>query len=74
MEAYKTKKKVVNRTLTVELPEDFQNAEVEVIVLQDKTSRGPDPNESDKWKALRAAKGIVSDASVEIDEEEWYKQ
>ena len=74
MEAYKVKKKVANRTLIIELPENFQDAEVEIIVLQDKTSRTVDVNKSDKWEALRKAKGIVRDATVKIDEEEWYKQ
>ncbi|MEM9832795.1 MAG: hypothetical protein AAF944_19340 [Bacteroidota bacterium] len=74
MEAYKTKQKVVDRTLTVELPEEFENAEVEVIILQEKILNSIKPEQVDKWQSLRDAKGIARDSTVEIDEEEWYKQ
>ncbi|MEM6844390.1 MAG: hypothetical protein AAF632_19380 [Bacteroidota bacterium] len=74
MEAYKTKQKVVDRTLTVELPAEFTNAEVEVIILQEKILNSVKPEQVDKWQSLRDAKGIARDSTVEIDEEEWYKQ
>ena len=74
MEAYKTKQKVVDRTLTIKLPEEFENAEVEVIVLQDKILNSLKSKQPDKWQTLRDAKGVVQHSTIEIDEEEWYKQ
>jgi len=74
MEAYKVKQKVVDRTVTVKLPKEFENAEVEVIVLQDKVFDSLKPEKAEKWQSLRDAKGIAQDSTVEIDEEEWYKQ
>ncbi|MGB3586061.1 MAG: hypothetical protein WBA23_05955 [Tunicatimonas sp.] len=74
MEAYKIKQRVVDRTLTVELPAEFENAEVEVIVLQNEVFDSLKTKKADKWQSLRDAKGIARNSTVEIDEEEWYKQ
>ena len=70
MEAYKVKQKVTDRTLTVELPEEFRGAEVEVVVLKDKTTSTSNSN----WEEVRKFEGIARGATIEIDEEEWYKQ
>ena len=77
MKTYRTKQKITNRTLTVEeLPEEFEGLEVEVkvVALKIKTSDDQKGKESNKWQALRQARGIARDSTVEIDEEEWYKQ
>ena len=77
METYQTKQRITNRTLTVEeLPEEFEGLEVEVkvIALEATTSGNEEGEESNKWQALRKARGIARDSTVEIDEEEWYKQ
>lgn len=74
METHQTKQRITNRTLTVEeLPEEFEGLEVEVkvIALASGSQKG---KESDKWQALRKARGTARDSTVEIDEEEWYKQ
>ena len=73
LHAYRVKQKVINRTLTVALPEDFEDAEVEVVVLKEAVPAA-DTSKSDKWEAVRSARGLVSDATIEISEEEWYKQ
>ncbi len=77
METYQTKQRITNRTLTVEeLPEEFEGLEVEVkvIALKAATSDNQKREEPNKWQALRKARGITRDSTVEIDEEEWYKQ
>ena len=73
LNAYRVKQKVINRTLTVALPEDFEDAEVEVVILKEAVPI-PHASKPDKWGAVRNARGIVRDATVEISEEEWYKQ
>lgn len=72
MKTYQVRQKLTDRTLTVELPEEFEGSEVEVevVILQNGT---PDSNEGkniDKWEALRRAKGIARDSTLEMAEEE----
>ncbi|WKN44604.1 hypothetical protein [Tunicatimonas pelagia] len=72
MEAYKTKQKVVDRTLTVKLPKEFTNAEVEIIVA--KRNKATPETKKKKLAALRKFKGIVKPPFYEPTEDEWYYQ
>ena len=72
LNAYRVKQKVANRTLTVELPEEFEDAEVEVVVLKETVSAPKSKEE--KLAAVRRFKGIVKPPFYEPTEDEWYLQ
>ena len=76
METYQVRRKVTDRTLTVELPEEFAGSEVEVkvVILQNSTSDDTEEKKIDKWEALRRAKGMVKPPFYEPTEDEWYQQ
>ena len=72
LNAYRVKQKVINRTLTVALPEDFEDAEVEVVVLKENV---PVPkSKEEKLAAIRRFKGIIKPPFYEPTEDEWYLQ
>ena len=74
MKTYQVRHKVTNRTLTVELPEEFAGSEVKVVRLSDVDSDDTEERRAGKWDSLRWAKGIAKPSCYELTEDEWYRQ
>jgi hypothetical protein len=72
MEAYKVKQKVVDRTITVKLPKEFENAEVSITI--EKKLDNKVHSKEEKVAAIQKFKGIVKPPFYEPTEDEWYLQ
>ena len=72
MEAYKVKQKVVDRTLTIELPEEFENAEVNITI--EKKVDDQAQSKEEKIAIIQRFAGICKPGNYVLPEDEWYKQ
>ena len=72
METYQVRQKVTDRTLTVELPEEFAGSEVKVIVSKEVAPA--EMTKEERLATIQRFAGIYEPGDYVMPEDEWYKQ
>ncbi|MGB3586062.1 MAG: hypothetical protein WBA23_05960 [Tunicatimonas sp.] len=73
MEVFKTKQKLIDRTLTIELPEEFKGTEVNITV-EKKAEKLNEQAKQEKLAVIQRFAGIYQPGDYILPEDEWYKQ